>query len=87
MKKVFKAIVKAYAIYLVISAISTAALYIYGCIKYGTKTMNWGIKFSFDCYKVTIANMLHHLNDYIKVRKSPYYVLLDDAKDWEDEFN
>lgn len=93
MKKFFKTIAKLYAAYLIISAISAAVLYIYGCMKYGTRMMSWSIRFSLSAYKAVISNKLssviyklQHLKENRKLRKSPYYVLLEDAKDWDEDF-
>ena len=86
MKKFLKMIAYAYACYAVVCLVGAAATYIYGCLKYGTKMMNEGVRFALSCYKMTIVSMLRSATYKLRKSPSPYYELLKDAKDWNAPF-
>ena len=61
MKKFFKTLAKAYMAYLAINAICAAIVYIYGCMKYGRRMMNWSVRFSLNAYKAWAKDKLMRL--------------------------
>ena len=59
MKKILKFIGKAYAAYAVINLISAAAMYIYGCRKYGRRMMNVSIQLALKAYKERLMQIFN----------------------------